>query len=207
LKNLYFTSDWHVGHEKVLHFDQRPFSTLTEMHETLIKRFNRLVPKHGITYFLGDMGLTSVNTLKDIINELNGKKILVLGNHDGKIQSMYNAGFDFVTYKAQLAYGKVIITLSHCPLTGVFREDVTGMRGATEGECWHKETKFKHMFSFPDFGQKHLHGHTHCSSINGKEIYTHNQVDVGVPAHNYYPVSFSRIASWIVSGVLPPIPY
>lgn len=196
-RKLYWTSDWHVGHANCLKFDERPFDDLDEMHEKLVKNFNRFVPTHGITYFLGDMGLCSNGLLKSVIERLNGTKVLVRGNHDGKMDSMYNAGFDVVVEKAQITLGKDIITMSHCPLYGVFREDTTGMRGCDGTENWHKEHKHKDTFSFPDFGQYHLHGHIHSRKGNGKLIKDGRQFDVGVPGNNYRPVSLSDVQSWI----------
>lgn len=194
---LYFTSDWHIGHKNVLKFDQRPFKDLDEMHEKLVKNFNKYVPKHGITYFLGDMGLCSHGLLKSVIDQLNGTKILVRGNHDGNMYSMYNAGFDVVLDKAQIMIGKNIVTMTHCPLKGVFREDTTGMRGCKEGENWHKESRHKNRYSIEDFGQFHLHGHIHAGPANGKKIIDGRQMDVGVPGNNYMPVTISQIESWI----------
>ncbi len=198
---IYFTSDWHIGHANVLRFDERPFSNLDEMHEALIKNFNQYVPSHGITYFLGDMGLCSNGLLKSVIDELHGLKVLVRGNHDGNFYSMYNAGFDLVIDKAQIVIGNDIVTMTHCPLQGVFREDTTGMHGVVPGENWHKETKHKNRYSIEDFGQFHLHGHVHArgESVNGKKIIDGRQMDVGVMAHNYKPVSISQVESWIAS--------
>ena len=168
------------------------------MHRVLVKNFNCLVPKHGITYFLGDMGLYSNGVLNKVIRQLNGLKILVRGNHDGNMNTMYNAGFDVVTDKAQITIGKHIVTMTHCPLKGVFREDTTNMFGATPGENWHKENKYKDRFSIEDFGQYHLHGHTHCQlAVNGKKVIDGRQFDVGVPGNNYFPVTLSQVESFI----------
>lgn len=197
-KKLFFTADFHVGHENCLKFDNRPFSSLDEMHEALIKNFNYYVPKNGVTYFLGDMGLCSNGLLKSVIDRLNGTKVLIRGNHDGKQDSMYNAGFDVVIDKAQITIGKDIITMSHCPLQGVPREDTTGMRGSDGTENWHGENRHKDKYSFPDFGQFHLHGHIH-SRKGRKESKTidDRQMDVGVPAWNYRPVRLAEVQSWI----------
>lgn len=193
---VYFTSDWHVGHLNSIKFDKRPFKDLEEMHKVLVANFNRYVPKHGITYFLGDMGFRGSGLLQSVITQLNGTKICVRGNHDGNVYSMYAAGFDVVVDKAQITIGKNIITMSHCPLYGVFREDTTGMRNCDGTENWHNEEKYKDIYSFPDFGQFHLHGHIHSRKDRGK-IIDGRQMDVGVPAWNYKPISISQVESWI----------
>lgn len=196
-RKLYFTSDWHIGHANSINFDRRPFKDVDEMHRTLIKNFNYYVPKHGITYFLGDMGMRSNELLRSVIAQLNGTKILVRGNHDGKMDAMYNAGFDVVLEKAQITVGRDIITMTHCPLKGVFREDTTGMRGSDGTENWHGEDRHKNKYSIEDFGQFHLHGHIHSAPWKKTKKIDGRQFDVGVPANHYKPVPISTIISWI----------
>jgi calcineurin-like phosphoesterase family protein len=165
------------------------------MHNDMIKTFNHWVPKHGITYFLGDMGFGPHDLLGSIIRQLNGTKILVRGNHDRKMDAMYNAGFDVVLEKAQITVGSDIITMTHCPLKGVFREDTSGMSGSDGTENWHKENRYGNQYSIEDSGQFHLHGHTHMRKDRGK-IIDGRQMDVGWPAHGK-PVSISQVISWI----------
>lgn len=196
LKKSFFTSDWHIGHANVIRFDNRPFQDLTQMHRVLINNYNSSVGYQDICYFLGDMGLTNSGTLKSVISQLNGTKVLVLGNHDKGVNSMYEAGFDVVLNSATLYIANERVTLSHCPLPGIPREDATGMRGAQEKENWHGE--FRHgQFMVPNEGQFHLHGHIHSPNGGRSQKILDKQYDVGVPANNYRPVSISIIESWI----------
>ena len=55
MAQIYFTGDLHFGHENVLRFDGRPFSSVEEMDEELISRWNNKVGKGDIVYILGDM--------------------------------------------------------------------------------------------------------------------------------------------------------
>lgn len=189
----YFTSDWHLGHRNVLEFDQRPFQDISHMHQVLINNYNNTVSPQDVCFFLGDMGLCKSEILLNIIQQLNGQKVLILGNHDKGASAMRAMSFDVVLNSASLIIANKHITMSHCPLRGVFREDVTGMRGAVEGENWHGENRHG-RFSVPDFGQYHLHGHTHKKPT---ERILERQMDVGVVANGYKPVSFSTIESWI----------
>lgn len=196
---IYFTSDWHLFHANSIKFDNRPFEDVNHMTEVLVKNFNRVVDDNCITYFLGDMGMGKNESLAKVINRLNGTKVLIRGNHDGKMYSMYNAGFDVVLEKGQISVGKHIITMTHCPLKGVFREDTTGMRGSDGSENWHGEKKNGDTYSIEDFGQFHLHGHIHSGPDNIKPKIDGKQFDVGVPANDYKPVPLSYIESWINS--------
>ena len=43
---IWFTSDLHLGHRAVINFQDRPFGTVEEMNEALIKNWNFLVAKN-----------------------------------------------------------------------------------------------------------------------------------------------------------------
>lgn len=80
---VFFTSDLHLGHENVIGFDKRPFSSVEEMDNELIERWNNKVGKGDLVYVLGDMiWKTSTNEAHKIIQKLNGQIILIKGNHD-----------------------------------------------------------------------------------------------------------------------------
>ena len=194
IKGLFFTSDWHIGHSKVIEFDGRPFKNVDHMHEVLINNYNSVVTKEtDICYFLGDIGLTKGDQIKKVISKLNGKKICILGNHDRNRSFMIDQGFYDALNMASFAIGNSIVTMTHCPLRKIHRESVPNQR---EGDAWHGEHKHE-KFSIPDFGQFHLHGHIHSTPFNGKNKIEGRQYDVGVAANNYRPVSISQIESWI----------
>lgn len=200
-KSIHFTSDWHIGHANSIKFDERPFKDLDHMHRVLVNNYNAQVPPDGLCYFLGDIGLSSNETVGKILSELNGTKVLVLGNHDKKFNAMYELGFDVVLHGATIYIAGERVTMTHCPLRGVFREDVTGMRGAVKGDLWHGEHK-QLAFSCTNEGQFHLHGHIHSGPANKKKRIDGRQMDVGAPANKYRPVSISEVESWIAKTKL-----
>ena len=57
MSKKFYTSDLHIGHKAILTFDNRPFFTLKEMHETIIKNWNETVSNNDFVYVLGDMFL------------------------------------------------------------------------------------------------------------------------------------------------------
>jgi calcineurin-like phosphoesterase family protein len=197
-KPTFFTSDWHLGHGKSIILDSRPFNSLEQMHETLIRNYNNTVPKDGICYFLGDIVTCSSELAYSIISRLNGTKVVILGNHDKGSNAMYNCGFDVVLNTATLYIANEKVTLSHCPLKGVYRENIEGMKGVLGTENWHGEYK-QHAFTVTNEGQFHLHGHIHSPNSGKSQKILGRQYDVGVPANNYRPVSIGIIESWIVN--------
>lgn len=196
-KGTFFSSDWHCFHKNVLVFDNRPFKDLDHMHEVLVNNYNSTV-KDGICYFLGDMGLCGTENLQKIISRLTGTKVLILGNHDKATESMYKAGFDVVLYGATMQIAGERVTLSHCPLLGVYRENCQDMQGSQTGENWHGESRLKQrIFTTANTGQFHLHGHIHSPNGGKSEKILRRQFDVGVAANGYKPVNISMIESWI----------
>ncbi len=207
MKKHFVTSDLHIGHEKAIEFDHRPFRNLQHMHDKLVENFNKTVPVDGVTYFLGDIGMHDKKAVRDIIQSMNGKKLLVLGNHDTGVESMIKLGFDIVLYGAVTYLQGEKITMSHCPLKGVYREPTDHFHNELRrGYNWHGEDK-NHRFTFNDEGQFHLHGHIHASKhteaydIGKRMVHLGRQLDIGAPAHNYKPVPLGYVESWIMKTI------
>jgi calcineurin-like phosphoesterase family protein len=194
-KNIFFSSDWHIGHTNSIIFDNRPFKDLEHMHRVLINNYNSCVKQNDICYFLGDMVFCKEST-KNVLSKLNGTKVIIVGNHDPGYNSLYNLGFDVAMHQATIFLGKNKITLSHCPLLGVYREDTSNMIGGVPGSNWHGEHKHQ-KFSVENSGQFHIHGHIHSPNKGRSVKILDRQFDVGVPSNNYTPVSLSEIESWI----------
>ena len=195
--NTFFTSDLHIGHKNCIEFDKRPFTDLDHMHRVLVNNYNSSVRPQDTCYFLGDVGLCAGDILKSVISQMNGTKVLILGNHCRGPNAMKNAGFDVVMYGASLVIAGELVTMSHCPLIGLPRENTTDMKGSKPEENWHGESRHQRFYSTADRGQYHLHGHIH-SPNSGKSVkILDKQYDVGVVANSFRPVSISTIESWI----------
>ena len=89
LGNILFASDHHLFHantfEKFKTDDgspMRPFRDLSEMHECIIANHNRVVNPGDKVYFLGDVSMRYGQELSQILSRMNGKRRLLLGNHD-----------------------------------------------------------------------------------------------------------------------------
>lgn len=95
---IWFTSDTHYGHKKVIEYCNRPFAGVDEMDEALIARWNALVSPDDHVYHLGDfaMGPDLAARTKALRKQLKGKITLILGNHDRTVSFAQDAGFDEV---------------------------------------------------------------------------------------------------------------
>lgn len=82
MSNIFFIADPHFGHQNIIEYESRPFKTVEEMDETLIKNWNNIVCKKEKIFILGDLAWGNKEKVKQYIQRLNGIKTLILGNHD-----------------------------------------------------------------------------------------------------------------------------
>lgn len=172
------------------------------MHSSLISRYNAVVPEDGICYHLGDVGMTSSEKIKEVISQLNGTNVLILGNHDKGMNAMYKMGFDVVLHGMTMVIANELVTFTHCPLLGLRRERTDLMEKGNVNENWHGELNPKRRrFTTQNFGQFHVHGHIHSPNNGKSEKIYKRQYDTGVDANNYSPVSMGTIESWITKTI------
>ena len=87
MRDIFFISDTHFGHATMLKFTNydgtrmRPFDSIEELDELMIQNWNEVVKPHDRVYHLGDVCYHCGNR-DQIMSRLNGKKVLVKGNHD-----------------------------------------------------------------------------------------------------------------------------
>ena len=182
-QKILFTSDLHFGHENVIRFDNRPFNTVEEMDEEMIKRWNAKVGKGDIVYVLGDfIWKAATNEAVSIIRRLNGQIILIKGNHD---RFLHNAAA-----KKALAgikdYDDICVTLEdgttrRCILSHYFIPFYNGHR----------------------YQAIHLHGHSHFTEESAEEVRITNELNekgydlkiynVGCMYWDYTPVTLDEI--------------
>jgi calcineurin-like phosphoesterase family protein len=88
---IFFISDTHFGHENVIKMEKLNFKTIEEMNEHIIEKWNMKVSNEDIIYIIGDMFYKcSTETIINILDRLNGKKHLIIGNHDESWLSKIN---------------------------------------------------------------------------------------------------------------------
>jgi len=122
MSKRYIISDTHFGHNKIILYGERHFKYVegakpTEMDKFMIKQWNSVVKnKDDLIYHLGDFVLYyNKEDAKKLVSKLHGRKILIMGNHDGKSRQWYlDIGFEQV-----ISYPIVLdgfYMLSHQPM-------------------------------------------------------------------------------------------
>ena len=170
---IWFTADSHIGHRNIIKYCQRPFSNVEEMNETLICNWNKVVGKNDYVFHLGDFSVGGAAEWTSILDNLNGRIFLVLGNHDmNNVDQGFMRRFEDVAMQMLITIGKQRVYLNHYPFLcygGAYR------------------------------GTWQLFGHVHTSScmsgLDGPRLQMlfPRQYDVGVDNNNYTPISFEEV--------------
>lgn len=111
----FLISDSHFNHSNIIKYCDRPFKDVEEMNKGMIEKWNSVVSKDDIVYHLGDFAFGKRSFIESIVQQLNGRIYLVLGNHDShSIKGYMECGFEKV-YDKPIIYNDYFI-LSHQPI-------------------------------------------------------------------------------------------
>jgi len=170
---IFYTSDLHFCDEKILKVCNRPFDSVDAMNQALIRNWNGKINETDTVYILGDIFPCADGDETVIINlvkKLNGKKILVVGNHDEEYVQVleYSKLFESMKHMAFVTDSYKEIVLCHYPLMS-----------------WRNDEN----------DSIHLYGHIHNKDLpevreyyKGKKAY-----NVGLDVRNFVPLTLHEI--------------
>ncbi len=108
--NLFFTSDLHFGHKNIIKYCDRPYKNTHEMNKDLIERWNDVVKPDDTVINLGDV---CFGNPEKYLSRLNGRHILIIGNHDKKrFSKLYDEAYNYTSIKI----GTYNVFLHHRPI-------------------------------------------------------------------------------------------
>lgn len=163
MRNIWITSDTHYSHRNIIRYCNRPFNTIEEHDEELIRRFNSRVGYDDIVYHLGDFCLGDSRASTNIYRRLNGReKILIKGNHD-KLRN----------------YRDIFTAI----------QDVLLLKLSKSASDWIWLSHYAHArWPHAHHGALHVFGHSH-----GHFKGLGRSMDIGVDTSNYYPYHIDEI--------------
>lgn len=172
---IYFTSDTHFGHENIIRYCNRPFSSIDEHDEVLVDNWCSRVNKGDTVYHLGDFGYTKdSNRLRKICNKLTGNIVLIQGNHDTNLDAIkfrFRSIKDTHLISTKVLDTKVRVFLSHYP-----------------HRTWiHRPRDCYHLFG-------HAHGNMASYGLS---------FDVGVDCWSYRPISIVEVHEYVQEELMP----
>lgn len=192
-QNIFFASDYHLGHHNVIKYDNRPFKDVDEMHSTLLRNWNSVVGEDDIVFYLGDLSLGKSDVSNWFVHSLNGKIHFILGNHDKMKDIAKLKRFESIHPYGCEIWIKDEQSLSHLKLDG---------KQSTRGSDGYQQIILSHYpilsWNRQHHGSWHIHGHSHQSitkSEMGKEYYKRKVIDIGCNGWDYTPQSYGEIKS------------
>lgn len=170
----WFTSDLHWGHKNIIKYCNRPYPSIEVMQAALLKNYNSLVKDTDTVLFLGDMWFHR-NAQPGVMQQFNGRKSLLRGNHDRRwsTSQLLEFGFDAVFedhFEGEIA-GRPV-RFSHYPWSG-----------------FSSDKRYEEKRPPKENDRVLIHGHIHSFDA----LTTQGTVHVGVDAWNYAPVHVDQV--------------
>ena len=170
---IWFTSDWHIGHNKDFLYGKRGFCSIEEHDTQVIKNCNELVKWDDELWILGDLALSgNWHEWDRVYKSIDCRNVhFIIGNHDtnSRIDTYVDEyGFELHGYADTMRYSKKKkLYISHYPtFTDNFDDEIRS-----------------HVIN--------LYGHTHQTTnfFNNNPYMYH----VGLDSHHLCPVSIEEI--------------
>lgn len=168
MPTTYFTADQHLGHASIIKFCNRPFENKEVMTEMLLSHHNSIVQDGDSVFHLGDIfwKSLSITDAMSYMSRAKGIHYRIRGNHDELFDR-------WPELRSCFRWSKDIAEIK---LDG-YPKIILCHYALRE---WHSKDK----------GSWHLFGHSHGQLQPDNTM----SFDVGVDAHNYYPISIEQVA-------------
>lgn len=186
---IFFSSDHHFFHNNVIRYCDRPYDSVEEMNEDLVKRWNSVVKPEDEVYYLGDFSL-AFRAVEIFTHRLNGVKYLIPGNHDfchtfhkksrkpigyaNWSQKYRDNGWTVLPERdMRLKINEINFQLCHLPYA----------------PKWEEKDKYARWRPIPAYDDEILL----CGHVHEKWKTLDNMINVGCDVWDYTPVSINQI--------------
>ena len=188
----WWTSDHHFGHEKIIGYCARPFANADAMSRAMVERWNDVVADGDEVWILGDLvlGQLTVN-LAAHVSRLKGHKVLVPGNHDACWKGQKKGPNQVAAYFDVGGIARIVDDPDPVELAG---ETVQLNHFPYEPGIPGRPVKFA------QWRLKDTDGWLLCGHIHERWRQHGKQINVGVDAWHFAPVSDDTICEVIRSG-------
>jgi len=185
-QSIFVSSDYHFDHKNIIKYCERPFDDardfdcVDKMNQWIIENHNSLVKPNDWFIHIGDLvfGNDKIEKAKHFLSLLNGKKILLSGNHD-KECTADQIGAEIVCDYLELTvkvtnncghWGKPTFILFHYPIL----------------QWNHKHHQSIHLFG-------HSHGSLGKYEPSSSILSDNRMMDVGIDTNNGFPYNLDNI--------------
>ena len=139
----YLSADWHLSHENIIKYSNRPFKDYIHMNETLIKNANERMNEDDTFIHVGDWCFTNKTIeqkASDYEKLIKAKLIHVNGNHDRN--NSVKSCIEEITLKTS----KLNILVRHMPIEDP--EDFYKMKDFDFVICGHVHNEWYHKIVY-----------------------------------------------------------
>ena len=163
----FFTCDYHLGHDNIRGYCNRPFTNVEDMNNTIITNHNQRVKPEDTVFFAGDFcfrnsaggkkGEGEIHKAEHYLKQLNGRFVFIKGNHDR------NNSLKTIIERLIISYGGKRINIVHNPI--------------------HADSSYNINFV----------GHVHNNWMFRKLNHKSDMINIGVDQWGFKPVTFEEI--------------
>jgi len=169
---IWFTSDWHLDHENIITYSNRPFANVREQEAAIVANFFKCVREGDTVYHLGDIAFDeeAVDRFATRFMRMYHGSVqfhYIVGNHEKRAMAAIRHMATSVSDMKTIKWGKHSITLCHFLMSSFPRS---------------------HYNAWQIFG--HHHGVVPTEHL-GKRM------NVCVELHDYKPVSIEDVRLWM----------
>jgi len=174
---IWFTSDFHLGHENIIKYCDRPFANAKEMDKTILDNFFSMVKKGDTVFFLGDLSFHE-DVIKSTLMAIAMAGIdfnVIVGNHDNADAI---ARFSYHQFKKNV-YSMLDTEIEGQPITLCHYPMLT--------------------FNRSHYGAWQMYGHHHNGGFhkNIPPAVMGKKINVGVDIWNFKPISWENVKLWM----------
>lgn len=178
---IFVTADTHFYHKNIIRYCNRPYADMDDMIIKMRLDWNNTVTQNDIVVIAGDFAFAGITKIRELIDSLNGIKILVRGNHDQYNSKKYREN-GFFAVERYLIIDDIFI--GHYPVYGNMQEQIADLE---KRDDWDKNIVNQ---SYNQYVQciknskctKILHGHIHDKKIIYDSCYA--QYNIGMDNNN-----------------------
>lgn len=184
-RKLWLTADEHYGHRRILQYQSRPFSTVEEMDDTLVRRHNEAVGSDDVVIHIGDFSFGKGEDFARVARKLNGTHFFMDGSHDRSMREFFSRPEDFGGTGDRLFLLPKLFEFT-------FRRTKVVLCHYAMHSWWASH--------YPT-SSVHFHGHSHGRFDSPKQA-----VDVGVDTNEFYPYEVEAAIAKALGKVAPSAP-
>jgi calcineurin-like phosphoesterase family protein len=113
MADVWFTSDFHLGHFDIIRYCNRPFADTREMNAAILERVNEQVKRDDLLYFLGDFCMGGPKAVASYRDQIACRTIhFIDGNYDGTARKAQHVFMSWSSL-SEIKVGKQGIVLYH----------------------------------------------------------------------------------------------